>query len=128
MIFSTGPNWHEFPQSMPLSSDKQCVCPICGFRTLYKTNLTRHMANHSEAKPHKCEYCLKTFRRKDYLKQHILYHKDVTHPLYQPEAIWTANIGSSEYMYFVPLFQKSYVVEFYDFVHVNVYEVIINWW
>ncbi|XP_078332310.1 uncharacterized protein LOC144625423 isoform X18 [Crassostrea virginica] len=82
-----GPNWHEFPQSIPLSSDKQCVCPICGFRTLYKTNLTRHMANHSEAKPHKCEYCLKTFRRKDYLKQHILYHKDVTHPLYQPEAI-----------------------------------------
>lgn len=46
------------------------------------------MANHSKEKPHKCEYCLKTFRRKDYLKQHILYHKDVTHPLFQPDSAW----------------------------------------
>lgn len=88
VIFSTGQNCRQISQSIPfmISSDRQCVCPICGFRTMYKNNLTRHMANHSKEKPHKCEYCLKTFRRKDYLKQHILYHKDVAHPLFQPDA------------------------------------------
>lgn len=90
VIFSTGQNCRQISQSIPftITSDRQCVCPICGFRTMYKNNLTRHMANHSKEKPHKCEYCLKTFRRKDYLKQHILYHKDVTHPLFQPDSTW----------------------------------------
>lgn len=37
------------------------------------------MANHSKARPFRCEVCFKAFKRKDYLKQHALCHtvKDV---------------------------------------------------
>ena len=46
------------------------MCSICGLTSSFKSSMRRHINNHSKARPYKCEVCQKSFKRKDYLKQH----------------------------------------------------------
>ncbi|KFM63952.1 Zinc finger and BTB domain-containing protein 8A, partial [Stegodyphus mimosarum] len=46
-------------------------CQQCDYITLRKDTLMRHQRAHLEERPHKCPYCLKSFKRKDYLGAHF---------------------------------------------------------
>ncbi|XP_034321447.2 zinc finger and BTB domain-containing protein 20 isoform X13 [Magallana gigas] len=69
----------ETNEENPGASKPTFMCPICGLTSSFKSSMKRHMANHSKARPFRCEVCFKSFKRKDYLKQHALCHtvKDV---------------------------------------------------
>ncbi|XP_055598113.1 zinc finger protein ZFP2-like [Uranotaenia lowii] len=54
--------------------EKAYACHICPKRVSQLSDLKRHLRTHApgdEAKPFQCEYCLRRYPRKDYLKQHI---------------------------------------------------------
>lgn len=82
-LVSVGPvllsSLRETNEENPGASKPTFMCPICGLTSSFKSSMKRHMANHSKARPFRCEVCFKSFKRKDYLKQHALCHtvKDV---------------------------------------------------
>lgn len=82
-LVSVGPvllsSLRETNAENPGASKPTFMCPICGLTSSFKSSMKRHMANHSKARPFRCEVCFKAFKRKDYLKQHALCHtvKDV---------------------------------------------------
>ncbi|PYI06406.1 hypothetical protein BO78DRAFT_429859 [Aspergillus sclerotiicarbonarius CBS 121057] len=67
----------DFPPSRrPLLSSGPFVCtrPDCGKSFLRKEHLNRHLAVHTNSRPHKCFICGRTFARTDILNRHVLQH------------------------------------------------------
>ncbi|CAH1777608.1 unnamed protein product [Owenia fusiformis] len=57
---------------------KPHVCSVCGTSFRFINNLKDHSHIHTGARPHKCQYCPKTFIRKDHRIRHELgIHKGV---------------------------------------------------
>ncbi|GAB68304.1 krox-like protein. putative [Plasmodium cynomolgi strain B] len=53
------------------------TCNVCNMIFANKKLMKRHlMSVHSESRPYKCHLCIKTYKRSDHLKKHILTHKD----------------------------------------------------
>ncbi|SCP02545.1 zinc finger transcription factor, putative [Plasmodium malariae] len=53
------------------------TCNVCNMVFANKKLMKRHlMCVHSDSRPYKCELCIKTYKRSDHLKKHILTHKD----------------------------------------------------
>ncbi|KJP86623.1 hypothetical protein AK88_03727 [Plasmodium fragile] len=53
------------------------TCNVCSMIFANKKLMKRHlMSVHSESRPYKCHLCIKTYKRSDHLKKHILTHKD----------------------------------------------------
>ncbi|CAA9990131.1 zinc finger transcription factor, putative [Plasmodium knowlesi strain H] len=53
------------------------TCHVCSMIFSNKKLMQRHlMSVHSESRPFKCHLCVKTYKRSDHLKNHILTHKD----------------------------------------------------
>lgn len=46
-------------------------CPDCDYVASRKDNYHRHQIIHSGERPHQCQYCFKSFNRKDNLGAHI---------------------------------------------------------
>lgn len=49
-------------------------CPICGMKC-HRSSIKRHIQTHSDARPFYCSVCDKSFKRKDYWKRHMTWHK-----------------------------------------------------
>lgn len=52
---------------------RRCVCEVCGKEVL-KKNIRPHMKVHLGVKPHKCEFCGKSFANRKILRHHIRTH------------------------------------------------------
>ncbi|XP_055325791.1 zinc finger protein OZF-like [Sitodiplosis mosellana] len=59
-----------------LCNPQQFECETCGYRTIYKPNLERHMRIHTGAKPFVCSVCFKLFSNNSDLHRHSMTHKD----------------------------------------------------
>ncbi|KAJ6216758.1 hypothetical protein RDWZM_007915 [Blomia tropicalis] len=64
---------------LPNSSTKMCVCHLCHLTFTAYSSLRRHMTRHyADRERYECDICLKSYSRKDYLKEHKkLKHSDV---------------------------------------------------
>lgn len=71
-------NAHNF---FPLA--KVCVCHLCHLTFTAYSSLRRHMTRHyADRERYECDICLKSYSRKDYLKEHKkLKHSDVAKSL-----------------------------------------------
>lgn len=58
----------------PSSDTKMLRCRLCLFVTNYKSNMTRHLKTHTDARPYLCQICKLTFKRSDHLKLHLQKH------------------------------------------------------
>ena len=57
------------------TKDTKHICAVCGARFASSYNLHRHEETlHLHLKSFKCDLCEKTFKRKEYLSDHILAH------------------------------------------------------
>ena len=56
-----------------------CVCHLCHLTFTAYSSLRRHMTRHyADRERYECDICLKSYSRKDYLKEHKkLKHSDV---------------------------------------------------
>ncbi|XP_046908131.2 LOW QUALITY PROTEIN: uncharacterized protein LOC124489786 [Dermatophagoides farinae] len=65
--------------STPNNSTKVCVCHLCHLTFTAYSSLRRHMTRHyADRERYECDICLKSYSRKDYLKEHKkLKHSDV---------------------------------------------------
>uniref|UniRef100_A0A3Q3MJ17 C2H2-type domain-containing protein n=1 Tax=Mastacembelus armatus TaxID=205130 RepID=A0A3Q3MJ17_9TELE len=54
---------------------KAFPCPVCGKVFKFKSLLASHAMIHSEARPHACDFCSRSFRRLSHLKR----HREVVH-------------------------------------------------
>ncbi|XP_055316119.1 zinc finger protein OZF-like [Sitodiplosis mosellana] len=58
-----------------LCSPQQFECDICGYRTINKSHLIRHMRTHTGEKPFVCSICFKSLRSNAHLLSHSMTHK-----------------------------------------------------
>ncbi|XP_077521858.1 uncharacterized protein LOC144132966 [Amblyomma americanum] len=49
-------------------------CTHCSRSFKHRTNLVRHLHNHSSSRPHRCDYCESAFTRRDVLVKHLRTH------------------------------------------------------
>lgn len=57
------------------SKGKRHQCPYCEYSSIKNANVQRHVLIHTGVKPFKCAVCEQPFRRKEYLRSHLLtYH------------------------------------------------------
>ncbi|XP_066289566.1 zinc finger protein 335-like [Branchiostoma lanceolatum] len=61
----------EHNQQPKLSS---FTCPVCGRTYTMQKRLTQHMKTHSAEKPHMCDKCGKSFKKRYTFKMHLLTH------------------------------------------------------
>ncbi|XP_055316125.1 zinc finger protein OZF-like [Sitodiplosis mosellana] len=59
-----------------LCSPQQFECDTCGYRTINKSHLKRHMRTHTGYKPFERSICFKSFTSNAYLQQHSMSHID----------------------------------------------------
>lgn len=53
------------------------TCPHCKAKFYYLSTYNTHIENvHSEDRPHQCDICQKSYKKKDSLKRHKLMHKN----------------------------------------------------
>ena len=60
----------SFYSHMKIHNEKKHVCAVCEKKFTLHSNLMRHMLLHSNDKPFLCQHCGKSFKRKEYLKEH----------------------------------------------------------
>ncbi|UXI15179.1 G protein-coupled receptor kinase [Sarcoptes scabiei] len=65
--------------NLPNNSTKVCVCHLCHLTFTAYSSLRRHMTRHyADRERYECDICLKSYSRKDYLKEHKkLKHSEV---------------------------------------------------
>ncbi|GFT42333.1 hypothetical protein NPIL_658551 [Nephila pilipes] len=56
------------------TGNKRHACTECGYSTMRKADLWKHMVVHTGFRPFTCEICSKSFKRKDHLELHIRTH------------------------------------------------------
>lgn len=74
--FSEGNNEEEdfLDETIRPHPSDATLCHICNKTFSSRTNLTRHILTHSDAKPFQCSVCQSAFTQKGSLKQHMLRH------------------------------------------------------
>ncbi|KAL3479735.1 hypothetical protein BJX99DRAFT_60528 [Aspergillus californicus] len=67
---------YSSPGRPPLASSGPFICaqPNCDKSFLRKEHLNRHLATHTNSRPHKCFICGRSFSRSDTLNRHVLQH------------------------------------------------------
>ena len=50
------------------------LCPDCGKGFRSNWDLTQHHMIHTGVKPHKCQFCDRSFRQRPHLKHHLYVH------------------------------------------------------
>lgn len=89
--------------------NKRYQCTICGRTSLNMSNFRRHFSTHHSLRRFQCPECGKHFKRKDYLKLHMVAHQTSDVIGYTPKKIkweFTAENKSIE-MILIKIYHKS---------------------
>ncbi|KAF2224277.1 hypothetical protein BDZ85DRAFT_260670 [Elsinoe ampelina] len=73
-----------------------CQWGACRTTTVKRDHITSHMRVHVPLKPHKCEFCGKSFKRPQDLKKHVKTHADDSVLLRSPES----NMNNNQNAYY----------------------------
>ena len=68
-------------------------CPICRRPFQWKSYLKRHLATHTEARPHVCLKCNKDFKRSDQLAGHMIHIHNEIPPTQMPFSNWLQQVS-----------------------------------
>ncbi|MCJ1360155.1 MAG: hypothetical protein MMC33_010158 [Icmadophila ericetorum] len=63
----------------------QCAWGTCRTATVKRDHITSHIRVHVPLKPHKCDFCGKSFKRPQDLKKHVKTHADDSVIMHSPE-------------------------------------------
>ncbi|XP_061076437.1 zinc finger protein 335 isoform X2 [Conger conger] len=63
-----------FPGASQVPRNTQFPCPVCNRVYPMQKRLTQHMKTHSTEKPHMCDKCGKSFKKRYTFKMHLLTH------------------------------------------------------
>lgn len=88
----------EHPDVKATNGQKNFTCNICGFSTIHKQRLERHMETHNPDKEFVCKFCNKRYQTTSSLMTHMISHRGKVRKGAKPQPICTWPGCSKQFM------------------------------